>query len=50
MKLEKANKRDRKRNKRKYGMRVDGGSVFVIIEAQRKRDAKLLLDAEDKKK
>jgi hypothetical protein len=30
MKLEKAGKRDTKRNKRNHGMRVDGKSVFVI--------------------
>jgi len=30
MKLDKANKRDKKKNKRKNGMRVSGKSVFVI--------------------
>lgn len=30
MKLDKANKRDKKRNKKKNGMRVSGKSVFTI--------------------
>ena len=40
MKLDKANKRDKKRNKRKNGMRIDGKSVFVIIQSQIKRSQK----------
>lgn len=38
MNLNKANKRDKKRMKRRNGMRVDGRSVFVIRDAQKKRD------------
>lgn len=41
MKLEKANKRDKKRNKRN-GMQVDGKSVFIIQQVQIKK-------SEDKK-
>jgi hypothetical protein len=32
MKIDKANKRDRQRNKRRYGMRSSGKSVFLIRE------------------
>jgi hypothetical protein len=34
MKLDKASKRDKKRNKRKNGMQTDGKSVFVIQKIQ----------------
>lgn len=34
----KGESRDRKIAKRKHGMRVDGRSVFVIQQAQQKRD------------
>jgi len=37
MKLDKANSRDKKRNKRIHGMRVDGGSVKLIVRIQIKR-------------
>jgi predicted metalloprotease len=40
-KLSKATNRDRKIKKRKYGMRVDGKSVFVIKNAQKKRAVKI---------
>lgn len=40
MKLDKANKRDKKRNKRKNGMRTDGKSVFIIQSAIIKRGQK----------
>jgi len=32
MKTSKAKNRDKKRNKRKYGMRVDGKSVFLTVQ------------------
>ena len=41
MKLEKAEKRDKKQNKRKNGMRKDSRSVFVIVQVQRKRAEKV---------
>jgi len=34
MKLDKANSRDKKRNKRKSGMRVDGASVRLLVRIQ----------------
>ena len=37
MKLEKAEKRDKKRNKRKHGMRVSGKGYEHIINRLRKR-------------
>jgi hypothetical protein len=40
MKLEKANKRDKKRNKRINGMRSDGKSVFTIQNTLIKRGNK----------
>jgi len=40
MKINKALKRDKKRNKRKNGMRIDGKSVFVIIQSQINRSQK----------
>ena len=39
-KIDKAERRDAKRKKRKDGMRVSGKSIFVIKEAQEKRDKK----------
>ncbi len=40
MKLSKAEKRDKKRNKKKHGMRVSGKSVFIIQNALIKRGKK----------
>ena len=40
--------RDKKIEKRKTGMRRSGDSVFVIRDAQRKRDEKLTKDREKK--
>jgi len=37
MKIDKAERRDKKRKKRKYGMRVNGKSVFIIQNAIIKR-------------
>jgi hypothetical protein len=37
MKLNKASKRDKKRNKRKNGMVTDGKSVFIIQQVQIKK-------------
>lgn len=37
MKISKADGRDRKRNRRKNGMRVTGKSIFTIVGAQVKR-------------
>lgn len=37
MKLDKANKRDKKRNKKKNGMRVSGKSVFLLQEIIKKK-------------
>ena len=42
MKLDKAEKRDKKRNKRKGGMKVDNKSIFIIQRAIRKRAEKAL--------
>lgn len=41
MKLEKATKRDRKRTRRKHGMRISGRSIFTIVEQQVKRSKKI---------
>lgn len=35
-----ATRRDKKRNKRKYGMKIDGRSIFTIVGAMRKRAQK----------
>ena len=40
MKLEKANKRDKKRNNKKYGMRVSGASVKLTQDILIKKGAK----------
>jgi hypothetical protein len=40
MKLEKATKRDNKRNKRKNGMQISGRSVFVIRDTLIKKGKK----------
>ena len=40
MKIDKAEKRDKKRNKKKSGMRISGKSVFVIVEVQVKKGKK----------
>lgn len=37
MKMEKAEKRDKKRHKKKNGMRIDGASVKLIQEIQIKK-------------
>lgn len=37
MKLDKAYRRDKKRNQRKHGMRTSGKSVFIIQEQLIKR-------------
>jgi hypothetical protein len=50
MKIDKAEKRDKKRNKRKNGQRTDGRSVFVIVEIQRKRAEKVGKNGKRKKK
>jgi hypothetical protein len=42
MKLDKASKRDKKRNKKRNGMVTDGKSVFIIQQVQIKK-------SEDKK-
>ena len=48
MKTLKAEKRDKKRNKRKYGQRVSGKSVFLIQQCQAKR-ATVILEKKNKK-
>jgi len=40
MKLDKAVTRDRKHNKKKNGMRVDGKSVFILEEQKKKKAEK----------
>jgi hypothetical protein len=40
MKTNKANNRDKKRNRRKYGMRVSGRSVFLSVEIKIKKGKK----------
>lgn len=42
--------RERKQNKAKRGMRVDGRSAFVIREAQEKRDRKFVEKTRDKQR
>ena len=42
--------RDRKRNKRKYGMKVTGRSAFMIRDAQDKRDRKFIEKTRDKQR
>ncbi len=37
-KLEKADRRDRQREKRRQGMRVHGKNIRLLAEAQEKRD------------
>jgi len=41
MKLTKAEGRDKKRHKKKHGMRVRGRSIFTVVEAQVKRAKKI---------
>jgi hypothetical protein len=41
MKLNKAIKRDNKRNKKKHGMRIDGKSVFLTINIQVEKAKKI---------
>jgi hypothetical protein len=41
MKLDKANKRDKKNFKRKNGMRVSGKSVFIIQNTQISKSKKI---------
>lgn len=41
MKLNKAEKRDKKNFKKKHGMRINGKSVFVIGQAIKTRSAQL---------
>lgn len=40
MKIEKANNRDKKINKKKYGHMVSNRSIFVIVEVQVKKSRK----------
>ncbi|KKU75735.1 MAG: hypothetical protein UY01_C0005G0002 [Candidatus Nomurabacteria bacterium GW2011_GWB1_47_6] len=40
MKIDKAEKRDNKRNKQQHGMRVDNRSIFVIQETVIKKSKK----------
>lgn len=40
MKISKAEGRDKKRDKKKYGMRVKGRSIFTIVETQVRRAKK----------
>lgn len=40
MKISKANKRDKKRQKKNQGMVVSNKSIFIIQQAQIKRDQK----------
>lgn len=40
MRIKKARDRDKKRHKKKHGMRVKGKSIFVIVEAIRARAEK----------
>jgi len=37
MKIDKAKSRDKKRDKKKHGMRVSGRSIFTIVATQVKR-------------
>lgn len=48
MKLDKAKSRDKKRNKKKNGMRISGKSIFTIVETQVKKSDEI--DKEKKKK
>ena len=40
MKEDKFERRNKKRNKRKYGMRVTGKSIFVVVEVTVKKAKK----------
>jgi hypothetical protein len=42
MKTDKAERRDKRRNKRMHGMRVDGASVRLIQRIQRSKADKIL--------
>ena len=42
--------RERKQNKKRYGMKVSGRSAFVIEEAQKKRDQKFIERTRDKQR
>lgn len=42
MKLKKADSRDKKRSKKKHGMRVHGKNIGILSSAQEKRDKELL--------
>lgn len=48
MKLNSANRRDKKIAKRKYGMRTSGKSTFLIQHCQQKRAEKILKNKADK--
>jgi len=42
--------RERKQQKKRYGMKVSGRSAFVIEEAARKRDARFVEKTKDKQR
>jgi len=42
MKLAKANRRDNKIRKKKYGPAIDNKSIFLIVEEQEKRRKEIL--------
>jgi hypothetical protein len=42
--------RDKKRMKKRYGMKVSGRSAFLIEEAQQKRDQKFIEKTRDKQR
>lgn len=50
MNLAKAQSRDRKRNKSRLGMQVDGRSIFILQETQRERDLRIKREREEKQK
>lgn len=50
VRIEKALKRDRKINKRRFGMRVENRSIFTIQEVEKKKSEEMKRQREEKEK
>jgi hypothetical protein len=48
MKLNKAVKRDKKRNKKRHGMRIDGQSVKLIAKIQKDKTEEIKKERDEK--
>jgi hypothetical protein len=48
MNINKANNRDRKINKRKYGMLIDNRNIFILEEEQKKRSLQIKKERKNK--